>query len=66
MAMRSFVQIDADGNVVATLQSARTPGDDPLTIPAGHLEVTDRDPRDWLMLKWTGTDFVERDDLNGD
>jgi len=66
MAMRLFVQLDADGNVVATLNSERPPGDDPITIPDGHIEVTDRDPLNWFIYKWDGTDFVERDDLNLD
>jgi hypothetical protein len=66
MTMRSFVRVDATGNITATLQSERTPGADPDALPDGYMEVTDRDPRDWHLYQWTGTDFVERDDLNAD
>jgi len=62
--MRSFVQLDVDGNVVATLESARLPGDHSLEVlPANFIEVTDRTPEDWSSMRWTGSAFESRPDI---
>jgi hypothetical protein len=61
--MRIFVQLDADGNVTATLESQFPPGEDRQVIPDAHIEVTDRDQDDWSVLRWNGTDFEARTDL---
>ena len=63
MAHRRFVELDTDGNVAATLQSDRCPGDDPAVIPDHMREVDADDPRDWHRYRWNGSAFVERTDL---
>ena len=60
---RKFVELDADGNVKATLESERCPGPDPDVVPDGILEVTDQESRDWHRYKWDGENFIERDDV---
>jgi len=61
--MRSFVQLDDTGNAVATLESPYTPGSDRETVPDNFIEVTDLDPQDWLVMRWTGSAFEPRTDL---
>jgi len=61
--MRIFVQLDADGNATATLESPYPPGEGRETVPDGFVEVTDDQQIDWLSMRWTGTEFVPRTDL---
>ena len=61
--MRSFVQLDVDGNAVATLESPYPPGSDRAVVPDHFVEVTDLDPQDWLVMRWTGSAFEARTDL---
>tara|TARA_R110000765_G_scaffold140887_1_gene241553 strand:- start:56 stop:247 length:192 start_codon:yes stop_codon:yes gene_type:complete len=63
--MRSFVQLDDDGNAVATLESPYPPGSDRAVVPDNFIEVTDLDPQDWLVMRWTGSAFEARTDLGG-
>ena len=62
--MRRFVQVDESGNVNGWLESPHPPGSDPTVVPDGHVEVTDIDRADveWFNYRWTGDEFVERDD----
>ena len=62
--MRRFVQVDVDGNVNGWLESPHPPGSDATVVPDGHVEVTgiDRPDVEWFNYRWTGSEFVERDD----
>ena len=63
---RTFVQLDAAGNVAGCLESEHPPGSDPAVVPDGHYEVTgtDRSTVDWMRYRWNGSAFVERTDLD--
>tara|TARA_R110002020_G_scaffold208543_6_gene414340 strand:- start:498 stop:773 length:276 start_codon:yes stop_codon:yes gene_type:complete len=62
--MRRFVQVNADGNVTGWLESPHPPGSDPTVVAEGHVEVTDIERADveWFNFRWTGSEFVERED----
>lgn len=64
MHNRRFVQVNADGNVTGWLESPHPPGSDPTVVPEGHVEVTDIERADveWFNFRWTGSEFVERED----
>ena len=72
MSHRKFVQFDlSTGNIFSILESEHPPGAIAATpeeevIPIDVKEVTNephRPDEEWLRHKWTGSEFVEREDL---
>ena len=72
MSHRKFVQFDTEtGNIFSVLESEHPPGDiaatpEEETVPDDVREITDEPHRpdgEWFRYKWTGSEFVERDDI---
>ena len=57
LSFRTFVQVDAAGNILATLESPYPPGEDRNVVPSNFVEVTDHDRVDWLSMRWDGNAF---------
>ena len=60
LPFRTFVQVDAAGNTLATLESPYPPGEDRNVVPSNFVEVTGQAKMDWLAYRWTGQAFQQK------
>ena len=60
--MRTFITLDEHGNVKTFVRTGGVPGASE-EIPDGQIEVTNQTDRDWLLYRWTGSQYIKRTDL---